>query len=188
MAMQSIRATALRLAGGATAITAALGAFAVRNAGLMHEWRICGFPVGCNYNGVPVSLLPTTSVLLPDGSAVGIWLYVGIISASGALVAIAALACAVRPLPGWRLVLCASAVLLALTLVLFRLPPPERSVGIMNQCVAPSSCPTDIYPYPFAISSVWYVAPAVALGLLTAVVGLFPLRSRGASAPLTGRA
>lgn len=187
MTMQSAHARVLRLAGGATAITAALGAFAVANAGLVHEWRICGFPVGCNYHGAPASPLPTTSVLLPDGPSVGIWLYLGLVSASGALVTIAAVVCAARPLLSWRLMLCASAALFALTVVLFRLPPPARLAGMMGPCVATGSCPTEVRPYPSAIHSIWYMAPAVALGLLTAVTGLFPSKSHGVVAPLTDR-
>lgn len=167
------RTTALRLAGGGTAIAAAMGVFCVRNSGLVHEWRICSFPVGCNYVDGSVSPLPTTSVTLPDGSALGIELYACLVIALGVLVAVAALVCAQGGARlGWRFVLCGVAVLLACCLVCFRLPQPARLTGVVGPCITTSSCPMEMSPYPSAIPSVWYVIPAAMLGLLSAGLGL----------------
>ena len=179
VALRRWHVIALRLAGSATAITAALGAFCVRNAALAHEWRICGFPVGCIYNGGPVSPLPTTSVTLPNGSTMSIGLYAGLVIGCGVLLALAALAYAERPAQGWRLVLWATATLLVLSLVCFRLPPPTRLVDFVGPCLTPDGvCPTEVDPYPAAISSAWYVVPAAALGLLTAALSLLPAQQR----------
>lgn len=149
----------------------------MRNAGLAHEWRICGFPLGCGYNGGPVSPMPTTSVTLPDGSVLGIGVYAGLVIANGVLVAVAALVCARgRPRLGWRLVLCGAAALLACCLAFFHLPPPARLIGVVGPCFTTNSCLPEVSPYPSAIPSVWYVVPAAALGLLAAVLGLLPSR------------
>jgi hypothetical protein len=175
VALRRPQATALWLSGSATAIAAVVGVFCVRNASLAHEWRICGFPGGCNYQGnAAVSPLPTTSVSLPNGAVMSIGLYAGLIVGCGALLALAMLAYAERLERGPRLVLWAMAALLVLSLVCFRLPPPTRLVGLMGPCISTNSCPTEVDPYPAAISSVCYVVPAAALGLLTALLSLIP--------------
>lgn len=178
MTKHRLRATALRLSGSATALTAALGVFCVRNAGLAHEWRICSFPFGCIYNGGPVSPLPTTGVILPNGAVLGIGLYAGLVIASGLVVGLAAWACAQRPRRAWRLVLSGAEALLLLCLVCFQLPPPARLSSIVGPCSATNSCPTTVSRYPAAIPSVWYLAPCAALGLLAVGLGLSPARPR----------
>ncbi|HEV2461633.1 MAG TPA: hypothetical protein VGS80_25030 [Ktedonobacterales bacterium] len=168
------RATTLKLAGGTSAITAGLGLFCVVTAGLAHEWRICNFPFGCNYNGnASVTPLPTTSVTLPNGAVLGIGVYVGFVLTCGAVLAVAAVGYAERPRLGWRLVLWAMALLLALSLICFRLPPAAGLTSKMGPCFT-SSCPTTVSPYPAAIPSVWYMVPSAVLGLLAAALSLLP--------------
>jgi hypothetical protein len=178
LAVRRPRTRALKLAGTASAITAGLGLFCVVNAGRAHEWRICGFPLGCNYNGnASVSPLPTTAVTLPNGAVLGIGVYVGFVLTCGVFLAVAALAYAARPRLGWRLVLWAMALLLALSLVCFRLPPPARlTISEFGPCSTTNSCPTTVSPYPAAIPSVWYMVPSVVFGLLTAALSLLPSR------------
>lgn len=178
MTVQRLRVTALRLSGSATALTAALGVFCVRNAGLAHEWRTCSFPFGCNYSGGPVSPLPTTAVILPTGAVLGIGLYASLVIASGLVVAFAAWACAQRPRRAWRLVLWGAAALLLLCLVCFQLPPPARLMSTVGPCSTTNSCPTTVSLYPAALPSVWYLVPCAALGLLAAGLGLSPARLR----------
>jgi hypothetical protein len=174
MSMPRPRATALRLSGSATALTAALGAFCVRNAGLAHEWRTCSFPFGCNYNGnASISPMPTTSVTLPGGSSLAFGLYAALVLACGLLIAAAAAQLTRHPRRVGRLTLCAASLLLSLSPLVFRLPPPT---GLLSSPCPPSPCPTQVIAYPNAIPSVVYLVPAVALGLLAAVVGLFPAR------------
>jgi hypothetical protein len=148
VALRRPYATALGIASGTTAITAALGVFCVRYACLAHEWPICGFPAGCIYNGGSVSPLPTTPVGLPNRATLGIGLYAGFVIGGGALLALATLAYAERPGHGPRPMIWTVAALLALSLVCFRLPPPTRLVGEMGPCITTNSCPTEVNLYP----------------------------------------
>jgi hypothetical protein len=131
-------------------------------------------PFGCNYNGnASVTPLPTTSVTLPNGAVLGIGVYVGFVLTYGAVLAVAAVAYAERPRLGWRLVLWAMALLLALSLICFRLPPAAGLTSEMGPCFT-SSCPTTVSPYPSALPSVWYMLPSAVLGLLAAALSLLP--------------
>jgi hypothetical protein len=157
--------------GAATALAAALGVFCVGNAALAHEWRVCRSMFGCNYSGPGVSLLPTTSVTLPDGSPLTFGLYAVVILACGLFVAVAALQLSIHPRPAWRIALCAASLLLALSLVVFRLPAPSH---LVEPVCAPFTCHSQIVSYPDAIPSVVYLVPAAVLGLLAAVLGMRP--------------
>jgi hypothetical protein len=145
--------------------------FCVRNSGLAHEWRVCHNPFGCNYSGPGVSPLPTASVTLPGGFPLSFGLYAAVILACGLLVAVAALQLSSHPHPAWRIALYVASLLLALSLVVFRLPPPTR---LVEPVCAPFTCQSKIISYPDAIPSVVYLVPAAALGLLAAVLVMRP--------------
>lgn len=176
---EHLRAATLRLAGAVAVLAVMVGMYCVENPAQAHEWRICGFPVGCNYLGnAIVTALPATSVTLPGGSPLDIEIYTAVILALGAGIAVAAFVCAARPTLVRRVMLGASAALLALSLVVFYLPPPTASVLVKPYpCFAPSCFA--VMPYPQGgppILSVWYMVPAAALGLLAVGLGLLPAR------------
>ncbi len=133
---------------------------------------------------------PATSVTLLNGSTFNITLYQVIVLGLGALDFVGAIACAKRTTGAGRLVLAAAAILLALTLVLFRAQPPMLLTIPPGGC--DSSCRTHptLLPYeqrypgfpaaPPLIDSVWFMAPAATLGLLTAGLAFLPAWRRAA--------
>lgn len=151
-----------------------------------------------------------TSVILLNGSAFNITLYQVIVLALGALVFVGAIVCALRTTEARRLVLAVAAMLLALTLVLFRTQPPLLQTIPPGGCDALCRTHPTLLPYeqrypgfpaaPPLIDSVWFMAPAAVLGLLTAGIALLPVsrpvaskiaptlpRDAGSSPPNRGR-
>ena len=196
------RAFALGIVGGAALLATMAGEYLMHNPAQAQDWHACAVNTCRHNNVVSYVPLPATSVMLPNGSTLGITLYQIIVLTFGALILAGALACAARTTYARWLVLAVAAVLLALTLVFFRAQAPTQSL-VFGRPTCSEICGDQqprIVPYvpvqhvSFSssgshenvsvplIDSLWFMAPAAALGLLTAGIALLPVPRRRAEA------
>jgi len=180
------RAFALGVVGAAALLATMGGEYLMHNPAFAQDWHSCP-DLSCTPRTgtlVPI-MVSATAVILPDGSALNITIYQVIVLAFGALIFVSALACAMRTTPARRDVLAVAAVLLALTLVFFRAQPPMMRIFPFTSCIEACS---KIVPYqpidpgnPRMVNPFWFMAPAAALGLLTAGLAFLPVERRAAS-------
>lgn len=179
------RAFALGVAGAAALLATMAGEYLMHNPAQAQDFRNCPDLSCLDKTGTLVLLpYPATAVGQHDGSTLNITLYQVVVLALGALIFAGALACAKRTTLVRRGVLAVAAALLALTLMLFRAQAPVDLV-VGNPSVVPHPFVIPYQPNPALvpgtppfIDSFWFMAPAAALGLLTAGIALLPAKRR----------
>jgi hypothetical protein len=185
------RAFALGVVGAATLLATMAGEYLMHNPTQAQVWHAClldNCPTFDVFGYVP---LPATTIVLPGGATLGITLYQILVLALGALILGSALACALRTTRARQMVLAAAAVLLALTLMVFHAQAPTQLV-VGNPAFVPHPYvipyvprdyigrPNGIPQPPPMIDPFWFMAPAAALGLLTAGLAILPAARRTA--------
>jgi hypothetical protein len=187
------RALALRVAGSAALLATVVGEHLMHNPAKAQDIHACIVSGTCfdNITGTVLPIpYPATAVTLLNGSTFNITLYQVIVLGLGTLILASALASAKRTTLVRRLVLAVAAIFLTLTLVLFHAQAPLVQIppigGCDESCFAhPQLVPYEQrYPGPPAprslIDPFWFMAPAAALGLLTAGIALLPAARRRA--------
>ncbi len=179
------RAFALGVAAAAALLATMAGEF------LMHHVAGVDFEYACNVDRCPMFAepVPTTAVVLPNGSTLNITIYQVIVLTLGVLILVGALACAARTTQARRGMLATAAMLLALTLVFFQAQTPMVQIIPNGGCDA--SCVSNPNIIPFALSHTinlftkpkmvdpfGFMVPAAALGLLTASIAFLPVPRR----------
>jgi hypothetical protein len=188
--------------GGAVLLATLAGEYLMHNPAQAQDWHACVVSTCRSNNVIRYVPLPATSVLLPNGSMLGITLYQIIVLTFGVVIFASALACAARTTFARRIVLAVAAVLLALTLVVFHAQAPTQSLefgrpvcaeicGDQQPRVVPyvpvqhvsfsSSGSHENASVPL-IDSMWFMVPAAALGLLTTGIALLPVTRRRVAA------
>jgi hypothetical protein len=182
------RAFALGVVGAATVLATMAGEFLMHNVAFAEDWHSCPDLSCTARTGTGVSLTyPATAVILPNGATLDITIYQVIVLALGALIFLGALACAAWTTHISRGVLAVAALLLALTLVFFHGQPPMMQKFPIGGCDASCFTHPELVPYqPIIpgdplIDPFWFMAPAAALGLLTAGLAFLPVARREAS-------
>src|SRR5690349_17193522 len=139
------RAFALGVVGAAALLATMAGDFMMHNPALgqdiLHFTELFVNVTGA-FGQVPY---PATAVVLPNGAPFDITIYQVIELVLGALVFVGAIACALRTTKARRLVLAAAALLLALTLVLFRAQPP------LLLTIPPGGCDASCRSHPILL-------------------------------------
>jgi hypothetical protein len=181
---------ALGVVGAAALLAAMVGEYLMHNPAQALDLQNCPRLSCYDHTGDPhYEPFPATAVILPNGSTFNITVYQVIVLGLGALILVSALACAMRTTRVRLGVLATVAVLLALTLVVFRAQGPLDLLVIHRQvcnvvCVKQPSQVVSYRPFPPGPRtdySVWYMVPAAALGLLTAGLAFLPAWRRAAS-------
>ncbi len=185
----------LGVVGGAALLATMAGEYLMHNPAQAQDWNACA-QGACRVNGGVIFIpLPATVVVLPGGATLDITLYQIIVLALGALILASALARAMRTTLARRLVLAVAAALLALTLVVFHAQAPMQSlVSIAGQCNVEGICQPQQRGVPYVpasgvqnghapvsvslIDPFWFMAPAAALGLLTAGIAFLSAARR----------
>jgi hypothetical protein len=188
------RAFALGVVGAAALLATMAGEYLMHNPAKAQDWHACIESNSCfdNITGTILPIpYPATAVTLLNGSAFNITRYQVIVLTLGTVILASAFACAKWATLVPRLVLAVAAVLLALTLVVFHAQAPMVQIppigGCDESCIAhPRLVPyAHRYPGPPAprslIDPFWFMAPAVALGLLATGIAFLPAEKRDAT-------